>query len=120
MPVPANDAPDAQGGAGVPADGAPNLNVVTVSIIRTVVPAAWGSLIAWLIALIPALDTIESQTEVLGQLLTLVVIGLWYTFSRSIESRLPKWLQAILFGSTAKPETYARDPEQGKRRSLGE
>lgn len=88
-----------------------NLSDTIVSIIRTVVPAAWGSLVAWLIGLIPALHIIEEQTAALGQIVSLVVIGLWYSVTRYLEPKMPEWLQSILFGVNTAPDYDAIDVE---------
>lgn len=89
-----------------------NLSDTFVSIIRTVVPAAWGSLVAWLITLVPAIGAIEEQSLALGQLVTLVVIGAWYSVARILEPRMPKWLQKILFGTDTTPD-YSKEDERG-------
>ena len=88
-----------------------NLSDTVVSIIRTVVPAAWGSLMAWLITMIPALHIIEDQSFALGQIVSLVVIGLWYSVSRTLEPRMPEWLRNILFGVSSTPEYDSIDVE---------
>lgn len=81
-----------------------NLSDTFVSIIRTVIPAAWGSLFAYLLTLVPALAIIEDQTAALGQVVTLVVIGAWYSLTRILEPRLPEWLRTILFGVASAPD----------------
>lgn len=81
-----------------------NLSDTIVSIIRTVIPAAWGSLIAWLLSQIPALEMIESQIESIEAVVTFIVIGLWYSVTRALEPRTPEWLRKILFGVATNPE----------------
>lgn len=81
-----------------------NLSDTVVSIIRTVVPAAWGSLIAWLLTLVPALAIVEDHVTSISQVATLVVIGLWYSATRALEPKMPEWLRSILFGVATTPE----------------
>ena len=81
-----------------------NLSDTLVSIIRTVIPAAWGSLFAYLLTLVPALHILEEQSDALGQVFTLVVIGAWYASTRALEPRLPEWLRSILFGVATAPD----------------
>lgn len=79
------------------------------SILRTVVPALWGSLIAWLVGVLPLLAPLEAQllglAEVILPVLTAVIIATWYAFWRWLEPRLPDWLTRAVLGS-AKTPTY--------------
>lgn len=81
-----------------------NLSDTLVSIIRTVIPAAWGTLLSWAILQFPALEIIEGHLSALEEVLTLVVIGLWYSATRVLEPRLPKWLRKIFFGVDSAPD----------------
>lgn len=79
--------------------------------LRTVVPAAWGSLIVWLVAQVP--DLPESVVTWLTSEATVTVvvalaIGLWYWLWRKIEGRIPDWLIRIVLGSSKSP-TYDVD-----------
>ena len=84
--------------------------MLLTSILRTLVPALWGSLIAWLIGVLPILAPLESDllglAQVILPVLTAVIIGAWYAFWRRLEPRLPDWLTRAVLGS-AKTPTYA-------------
>jgi hypothetical protein len=77
------------------------------SILRTLVPALWGSLIAWLVGVLPILAPLESDlmglANVLLPIITAVIIGAWYAFWRWLEPRLPDWLTTAVLGSAKTP-----------------
>lgn len=77
------------------------------SILRTVVPALWGSFIGWLLALVPILEPLRgellSYSDVLLPIVSAVLIGAWYAFWRWLEPRLPDWLTRIVLGSSKTP-----------------
>ena len=79
------------------------------AILRTVVPALWGSLIAWLIGVLPILAPLEADLRGLADILlpvvTAVIIGAWYAFWRWLEPRMPDWLTTAVLGSSKTP-TY--------------
>ena len=79
------------------------------AILRTVVPALWGSFIAWLVGLLPLLAPFQSDLTGLADIalpvITAVIIGAWYAFWRWLEPRLPDWLTRAVLGS-AKTPTY--------------
>ncbi|MET4094553.1 hypothetical protein [Arthrobacter sp. UYCu712] len=83
--------------------------MLVTAILRTVVPALWGSLIAWLIGVLPILAPLEADLNGLANILlpiiTAVIIGAWYAFWRWLEPRLPDWLTRAVLGS-AKTPTY--------------
>lgn len=83
----------------------PNVRDIGVSIIRTVVPSAWGAALTWLASQIPALEPVlnESGMAGLGAVLAATLIGLWYTLFRSVESKLPAWLTVLVLGSNRPP-----------------
>lgn len=85
----------------------PNVRDIGTSIIRTIVPAAWGSGLAWVATQIPALEPVlnESGMTGLGAVLAATLIGLWHAFFRSIESKIPAWLTVLVLGSNKAP-TY--------------
>lgn len=82
------------------------MNLLT-SILRTLVPALWGAVIAWLIGLIPALAPLQEQllglADIAVPILTAVIIGAWYAFWRWFEPRLPDWLTRAVLGSAKTP-----------------
>lgn len=77
------------------------------ALLRTIVPALWGSLIAWLIGALPILAPLESDllglANVLLPIITAVIIGAWYAFWRWLEPRLPDWLTRAVLGSAKTP-----------------
>lgn len=79
------------------------------SILRTLVPALWGSFIGWVLAVVPILEPLRADLIQYGDLavpvITAVLIGAWYAFWRWLEPRLPDWLTRILLGSAKQP-TY--------------
>ena len=87
------------------------------AILRTVVPALWGSVIAWLIGVLPILAPFQADltglSDVILPVLTAVIIGAWYALWRWLEPKLPDWLTRAVLGS-AKTPTYAVDPNAPK------
>lgn len=84
------------------------------SILRTIVPALWGSFIGWLLGLLPILEPhrealLEYGTP-LSAIVAAVLIGAWYAFWRWLEPRLPDWLTRAVLGS-AKTPTYGKHVE---------
>lgn len=81
------------------------------SILRTVVPALWGSFITWAIGLLPLLEPhrealLEYGTP-LSAVVAAVIIAGWYAFWRWLEPKLPDWLKRAALGSAKAPE-YGR------------
>lgn len=75
---------------------------LVTSIIRTVVPAIVGAVLAGLSNIGVELDAAAAAN--LAAFLTALFGGLYYVVIRVIESRWPK--AGILLGSTKKPEYY--------------
>lgn len=82
------------------------------ALARTVVPSAWGSLLALLVSrglLTPeaALDAAPLSVQFVDLVLAPVGIGLVYEGARWLERRqwMPRWLVRVLLGSTRQP-TY--------------
>ena len=77
------------------------------SILRTVVPALWGSFIAWLIGVLPILAPLEADlrglADILLPIITAVIIAAWYALWRWLEPRLPDWLTRAVLGSAKTP-----------------
>lgn len=91
------------------------------SILRTIVPALWGSFIGWLLGLVPLLEPLREQLLSYGDLAVPVIagilIGAWYTFWRWLEPRLPDWVKVIVLGSSHAP-VYPDIPDgHGKYRA---
>ena len=80
---------------------------ILTSILRTLVPALWGSFITWLIMLIPALAPLQDQllglANVLLPIVTAVIVAAWYAAWRWLEPRLPDWLTRAVLGSAKTP-----------------
>jgi hypothetical protein len=81
--------------------------MLLTSILRTTVPALWGSFIAWLIGLLPILAPLETDLAGLADIalpvITAVIIGAWYARGRWLEPRLPDWLTRAVLGSAKTP-----------------
>ena len=77
------------------------------ALLRTIVPALWGSLIAWLIGVLPILAPLEADlnglADIILPVLTAVIIGAWYAFWRWLEPRMPDWLTRAVLGSSKTP-----------------
>ena len=77
------------------------------SVLRTLIPALWGSLIAWLIGVLPILAPLEADlrglADILLPVITAVIIGAWYALWRWLEPNLPDWLTAAVLGSSKTP-----------------
>lgn len=80
---------------------------ILTALLRTVVPALWGSLITWLIGLLPILAPLETDllglSQVILPIVTAVIIGAWYAFWRWLQPRLPDWLIRAVLGSSKTP-----------------
>jgi len=80
-----------------------------VSVLRTVVPVAWGALITYLISLVPgvapALAPAQPVIAGWGVAIAAAVTAAWYALMRKIEPKLPQWLAVIVLGSSQMP-TY--------------
>jgi hypothetical protein len=68
----------------------------------------WGSLITWLIGVLPILAPLEADLTGLADIalpiITAVIIGAWYAFWRWLEPRLPDWLTRAVLGSAQTPQ----------------
>ncbi|GAA2242564.1 hypothetical protein GCM10010401_14350 [Rarobacter faecitabidus] len=76
-----------------------------VSILRTAVPTLWGSAVVWLLALIPALESVRDALLSTGvrELVVGVAIVVWYALWRWLEPRMPDWLTRLVLGSARAP-----------------
>lgn len=86
------------------------LSAVVVSVIRTVVPSVWGAAIAWLLLRVPALESLSTQIDLFGEVLTVLVIGAWYALWRKVEPRLPAWVRSLTLGLSLAPAVYIDRP----------
>jgi hypothetical protein len=73
------------------------------SWLRTVVPALWAALVAWLVTLgVPT--AVTDALSGLGELVLVpLALAAVYSALRWIEPHLPAWLTALLLGSNAQP-----------------
>jgi hypothetical protein len=97
--------------AAVEQTGATSLGDRGASILRTTIPAAWGTvvaqLLAWLAPLLPgdvgtSLDDLLSS-ELAIAFITAAAIAVWYALWRIVEPRIPDWLTRLVLGSAAAP-----------------
>jgi hypothetical protein len=88
------------------------------SILRTLIPSLWGSLITWAVGIAPALAPFADQLNGLGVLLvpivTALIVGAWYAFWRWLEPHLPDWVTRAVLGS-AKTPVYPAVPVTGSQ-----
>lgn len=77
------------------------------SILRTIVPASWGALIAWVVTQVALPEVVAEfvASAAVSGFITAVAIGGWYALWRKIEPRVPAWLVTVVLGY-AKPPTY--------------
>lgn len=83
------------------------VSAIVVSILRTVVPAAWGAAFTWLVTQVPAVEALREQADLIGAILLVVAIGAWYALWRKLEPHLPAWVRALTLGFPAAPAVYA-------------
>lgn len=81
-----------------------------VSLLRTVVPVVWGSILAAFLARVPVPADVEEVLVDFGAVLVVVLIAAWYALARWLEPRLPDWLRVVLLGSANAP-AYPRPGE---------
>lgn len=84
------------------------------SVIRTLVPAAWGTALAWLVS-VGVLDqaAADGPGAAAGGFLVTVAIGVFYALARLAEPHLPPFLAGLLLGSPAAPQYLGRVPVGG-------
>lgn len=77
------------------------------SVIRTAVPAVWGTGLAWLVS-VGILDqaAADGPGAAAGGFLVLAAIGVYYALVRLVEPKLPPFLAVLLLGA-AKAPVYA-------------
>lgn len=88
-----------------------------VSLLRTWVPVAWGSALAWAVTQIPALEPYLNSPGMvaIGGALAGVLTGLWYLLWRTVEKKLPAGLTRILLGANSRPLYVPGGPAGGLR-----
>ncbi|WHP18850.1 hypothetical protein [Cellulomonas sp. ES6] len=101
-------------------NAATSLGDYGASLLRTAVPAAWGTalaaLLSWLLPRVPGDvgDALASllRSDVVTSVLVAAAIAAWYAVARWIEPHLPDWLTRLVLGSAAAPE-YAKVTADG-------
>jgi|GEM_PF-1058149 len=91
-----------------------------VATLRTAVPAAWGTLVAYLLGLLAGHlpdDLHAALSNMLASpaasaLAVSVVIAAWYWVSRHLEGHVPAWLVRLMLGSARTP-SYASVTSDG-------
>lgn len=86
-----------------------------VALLRTAVPALWGSLASWLIVQVaghlppPLTDlvAIVLQSDLATSLAVAAAVAAWYAMWRRMEARLPPWLVRATLGSARTPSYTA-------------
>lgn len=77
------------------------------SLLRTLVPYAWGLAVTWLITVLPVLAPLEADLmgygTVAAAVLAAVLTAAWYAFWRWLQPRLPDWLVRAVLGSAKTP-----------------
>lgn len=77
------------------------------SVLRTVIPAAWGWLVAWLVSkgwATPELaEELGSWSLALTGGVVVVATAVWYAVWRRVESHLPVWVRALVLGAPKAP-----------------
>ena len=95
-----------------------SLSDYVTSIIRTVVPYAWGLLITYLLSLLPGVAPalLPAVPVVLGwgPVIAGAIAAGWYALMRKIEPTLPAWLTVIVLGSNSQPKYLAPDQVVGR------
>jgi hypothetical protein len=66
------------------------LSPYAISLIRTVVPLAWGYVVSWLITLGLPASLLTSAHDVIVGALTAVVTAAWYAGWRWAETKIPR------------------------------
>lgn len=75
------------------------LGPYAISVIRTVVPLAWGYGVSWLISLGLPQSVLDNAHDVIVGGLTVAVTGGWYAGWRWLETKIPKldsWTARVL------------------------
>ncbi|GAB3437535.1 hypothetical protein [Actinophytocola sediminis] len=90
-----------------------------VAWVRTVVPALWAALVAWLVSLgLPPAVT-DAAAGLVDVLVVPVVLAAVYAAVRWVEPRLPSWLAVVLLGSIRVP-VYALPQRRQHAAEVGE
>lgn len=85
-----------------------NLSAYLISVVRTVVPSAWGALISWAVYSGVLPPELQAQALQFASVLVAVIIAVYYGLVRLLEGQAwwPAWLSAVLLGAPSTP-SYA-------------
>ena len=92
-----------------------NISDKVVSLLRTAVPVAWGYVVAFALAKIPAAADflaslgVDLNSVVVVNFVTGAATIAWYAVWRWAEPKLPAWLTRLVLGSNRAP-SYVGDP----------
>lgn len=82
-----------------------------LSILRTLVPGAWGALVGWLLTNVPwladALQLDEGDASSVPAWVYVLAMTGWYALWRKLEPHLPAWATRILLGANTAPRYIA-------------
>ncbi|RJQ68071.1 hypothetical protein D5S17_32735 [Pseudonocardiaceae bacterium YIM PH 21723] len=82
-----------------------------IALLRTLIPSAWGTALAYLLAHWPVTAPVVHLLGPLGDtVLVPLAIAAWYWAARKAEAHIPGWARAILSGHPALPTGYAPPP----------
>lgn len=94
---------------------------VLISILRTFVPALWGSVLAWAVSRGWLTAELASSMGPWSVGLTALVLAgstaAWYALWRVLEPRLPDWVRRLVLGAAQAP-SYTVSP--GRHTPLGD
>ena len=93
----------------------PTLPDKVIARLRTVVPIAWGAVVAWVLTRVPAARSVLdglgvdlADPAIVAQVqgaVTALVSAAWYWVWSKLGPHLPAWLMRLVLGSAATP-TY--------------
>jgi len=90
-----------------------------VALLRTAIPALWGTVVAWALARLAGVlptdlaDTLGSalQSEAAVAFVVLAAITAWYALWRWAEPHVPAWLVRLALGSARTPVYAPQTPD---------
>jgi hypothetical protein len=83
--------------------------VIVTAILRTVIPALWGSFIGWVLSVLPVLEPLRedllavAENPVIVPFIITFLIGLWYVIWAKLQPHIPDWLVRLVLGSAKRP-----------------
>lgn len=82
-----------------------NLSSYVTSVLRTLIPSAWGALISWAVFAGLLSPDLQAQAQQFATVLVAVAIAVYYALVRLLEAQAwwPAWASAVLLGAPAVP-----------------